>query len=170
MRKNKYYKKKSEIEPEQSSGFDYCKKCMYAKPQCICNLKFSKSKQLDNKKIDVQEYKEIHSDEAALQNQCENLLNTLKIEYYRVPDFIWKNKSPRLRNLASKYFKGKPDLLCLIPFDDIYIKAIAFELKTEKGRLTQGQQNWQRRLPLIIIRSFEQFQECLNSFLKSEAT
>ncbi|MCP4395647.1 MAG: hypothetical protein GY804_15470, partial [Alphaproteobacteria bacterium] len=84
MRKKKYYKKKSdpvavnETTNPIGGGFEYCEKCMYAKSQCMCDLKFSKSKQLDNKKIDVQEYKEIHSDEAALQNQCENLLNTLK--------------------------------------------------------------------------------------------
>ncbi len=181
MRKKKYYKKKSdpvavnETTNPIGGGFEYCKKCMYAKSQCICNLKFSKSKQLNNKSIDVQEYKEINSNEDSLQKQCEGLLDSMKIEYYRIPEDITRLNSPThpvkipqyLKNLITKYFKGKPDLLCLIPHDDIYIKAVAFELKTKKGTLNPGQKEFQRKLPLIIIRSFEQFQECLNSFLDS---
>ena len=132
----------------------------------MTELKYSKSKQAGNKQIDAQEYKAIYSDEETLQGQCENLLDIMKIEYYRIPDIIWKNRSPHLRKMASKYLKGKPDLLVLKPYDDIYIKAVAFELKTKKGKLTGGQKQFQRHLPLIIIRSFEQFQASLDEFLK----
>lgn len=130
-------------------------------------LKHSKRKRLGNKQIDVQEYKVIYSDEETLQGQCENLLDIIKVEYYRIPDIIWKNRSPHLRKMASKYLKGKPDLLVLKPFNDIYIKAVAFELKTKKGKLTGGQKQFQRNLPLIIIRSFEQFEKELNVFLEN---
>ena len=130
--------------------------------------KFSKRKQTGNRQIDVQEYRAIIQNESSLQEQCENLLDLMKLEYYRVPDIIWKNRSPYLRKIASKYLKGKPDLLVMKPYDDIYIKAVAFELKTKKGKLTGGQKQFQRKLPLIIIRSFEKFQLELNNFLREE--
>lgn len=135
----------------------------------MAELEFSKSKQTGNKQIDVQEYKAIYSDEETLQRQCENLLDLMGLKYYRIPDAIWKFKgtTPATRKILSGYFKGLPDLTVLIPLDDIYCKAVCFELKTKKGKLTGGQKQFQRKLPLIIIRSFEQFQLELKNFLDS---
>lgn len=131
-------------------------------------LKFSKAKQTQRKSIDVQEFKEIYNNEAALQRQCESYLKALGLVFYRIPDFIWRFKgtTPATRKLLSAYFKGLPDLTVLIPFDDIYAKAVCFELKTKKGKLTGGQKAFQRKLPLIIVRSFEQFQKEMEAFLK----
>lgn len=141
----------------------------------MSELKFSKKKQTGNRQIDVQEYKAIYSDEETLQGQCENLLDLMKVEYYRVPEDVTRlcspthpaNVSQRIKNMISKYFLGKPDLLIIKPFDDIYIKAMACELKTAKGKLTGGQKRFQRKVPLIIIRSFEKFEKELNNFLDS---
>ena len=131
-------------------------------------LKFSKKKQTGNKQIDAQQYKAITQNEASLQKQCEQLLDMMHLRYYRIPDAIWKFKgtTPATRAILSNYFKGLPDLTVLIPLDEIYCKAVCFELKTKKGKLTGGQKRFQRKLPLIIIRSFDQFQKELEVFLR----
>ena len=131
-------------------------------------LKFSKKKQTGNKQIDSNEYKSITTKESDLQRQCEQLLDLMHLEYYRIPDAAWKNKAPHIRKILSHYLKGKPDLLVMKPFDDVYIKAVAFELKTKTGKLTGGQKAFQRKLPLIIIRSFEEFSVQLDKFLREE--
>jgi hypothetical protein len=68
--------------------------------------------------------------------------------------------------MISSFIKGLPDFIILKKFDDIYSKAVCFELKTAKGKMSQGQRNFAKVIPVIIIRSFEQFQKELNAFLK----
>ena len=134
----------------------------------MSELKFSKKKQTGNKVIDVPEYKAATTKESDIQRQCEQLLDLMHLEYYRIPDAAWKNKIPHVRKILSHYLKGKPDLLVMKPFDDVYIKAVAFELKSKKGVLTGGQKAFQRKLPMIIIRSFEEFSKQLDNFLREK--
>lgn len=125
-------------------------------------LKYSKEKQIGRKIMDKPRSKAIKKDEVILQRQCEGLLDWLKVRYIRVPDCIWNYNVPAyIRQLAANYFKGLPDLTIL--FNDNTF--ICVELKTKTGRMTQGQKNFAKYIPVTIIRSFEDFEKLIKSKL-----
>ena len=127
-------------------------------------LPFSKRKQLQNNTIDFQEFKSIKNNESNLQNQCEELLNWKHIFYIRVPDavYLWIFSIPivpqYIKGIVSKYLKGLPDLTILFPGGTYW----CVELKTKTGKLSQGQKAFAKRVPVTVIRSFEDFEKQLN--------
>lgn len=125
-------------------------------------LKFSKRKQTGRNTIDVKEFKAITGNEASLQKQCEEWLTANQIQFIRIPEEVTKLCSPthparvsqHVKNMISKYFLGISDLVILLK-DGRYL---AVELKSKKGRLTQGQRRFASRIKeLFVIRSYDDF-------------
>ena len=132
----------------------------------IDELKFSKRKQLHRKVTDVPTAKPIKKDEAALQRQCEELLDWMKVTYIRIPDSLWRNQAPiYIKKLMSRYLKGLPDLTILFN-NGTYL---CVELKTKQGRMTQGQKNFAKYIPVTVIRSFEDFEKLIKEKLNEIA-
>ena len=124
----------------------------------IDELKFSKRKQLHNKITDSPQAKPIKKNEAELQRQCEELLDWMKVTYIRIPDSLWRNQAPiYIKKLMSRYLKGLPDLTILFN-NGTYL---CVELKTKQGRMTQGQKNFAKYIPVTVIRSFEDFEKLI---------
>lgn len=124
-------------------------------------LKFSKRKQTGRNTIDVQEFKAITENEAALTRQCENYLTANQIAFIRIPDAVYKfifaagNRIPvNIRVLVAKFIKGLPDFTILLRNGSY----LCVELKTKKGKQTQGQKTFAKMVKNVyIIRSFEDF-------------
>ncbi len=149
----------------------------------MSELKFSKKKQLQKNSIDVQEFKETFLLESHLQSQCDDYLQYFpNVKVIRIPDALFKwiympqgktssylqNILKYVQSIVSKYLKGIPDLIILKKYDDIYCKAVCFELKKKDGIMSQGQKNFSKVVPVIIIRSFEQFFKEFNQFINEE--
>ena len=119
--------------------------------------------------ISVQEFKAITEDEGSLERTCEEWLNVQRIPFIRVPDAAYKaifgNRQidGRTKSLVSSFMKGLPDITILNP-DGRYL---CIELKTSKGKQSQGQINFERKVPnhYRIIRSFEDFEKQVEEFL-----
>lgn len=132
-------------------------------------LPFSKERLLRKNTISVREFKSIVSDESSLQRQCEEYLDLHRITYIRVPDAIYKaifgttDIKPHIKRLISSFIKGLPDLTILIKGVK-YNQALCVELKTSKGKLSQGQKSFAKNVNVHIVRSFEDFEKLVNAF------
>jgi len=125
-------------------------------------LQFSKAKQVGKRVTDGVKAKPIKKDEAALQRQCEELLDWMKLKYIRIPDVVWRNNAaPYVKKLMSRYLKGLPDLTILFS-DNTFL---CVELKTKSGVMTQGQKNFAKYIPVTIIRSFDDFENLIKKKL-----
>ena len=93
------------------------------------------------------------------QRQCEQYLRVRKIDYIRIPDWIYRlvTSNPKLRKWISQYFKGLPDLMIFRQWSSPYNLALFVELKKKGGQLGQGQEALGRRLNVLVIREFEVF-------------
>jgi len=104
--------------------------------------------------------------EEHLQNIAEQYLTLKKIKYIHLPKgsqrFIWNKKFGipiQVAMEASKALKGVPDLI-LFGRDGTY-KLI--ELKSEKGKLTEGQKEW-LDYGLELFREFDEFQKFVDEW------
>ena len=136
-------------------------------------LPHSKRKQLQNNVIDKKEFKALTCKESDLQNQCEEYLGWMHIKFVRIPDILYniifnpENEIYHLipiliRKIIAKYIKGLPDLTILFPDGRFW----CVELKTKKGKLSQGQKTFAKYVPVTIKRSFEDFKKELDEKLK----
>ena len=138
-------------------------------------LPFSKRKQTRRKSMDVQEFRKWVGNERSLQSQCENYLNVKGVFYIRIPDGIYKyvfsqySKLPKyVRAFFARFVKGIPDLTILKPYGEKYNLALCIELKTEKGRLTQGQKNVSQKINVQVKRSLEDVVKEVQEFEEME--
>lgn len=135
-------------------------------------LKFSKRKQLQNNIYGISDFKKEYNKEIDLQRQCEQYLQLVKVPFIRIPDQVYKSifgnthTPPYLKRLVSQFLKGLPDLIVMKKQDDKHCLAICIELKTSKGKLSQGQKNFAKELPLIVIRNFDDFVKLIEEFMK----
>jgi len=127
---------------------------------------YPKSKQTGNKTITAEEFKSINANEKALQDRCEEYLQYFPdIAVIRIPDAVYRAifannfVSAHIKKLISKYLKGLPDLILLKKHDSFFCKAVCIELKTKKGKQSQGQKHFANKVPVILCRSFEHFQK-----------
>jgi len=140
---------------------------MTNREELVKDLPFSKRKQAGRNVIDVPEYKKMTELEKHLQFQCEEYLRVKKIPYVRIPDQIYNIVvKSKYSNLATEYLKGIPDLIIFnaIP-DSEYNQVLCVELKTSKGKPTQGQRNWGKYVNVLIRRSFEHFKKTVDEFI-----
>jgi hypothetical protein len=134
------------------------------------DLPFSKAKATRRYFMEVDEFKATTDTEDALQRQCEQYLRARKIDYIRIPDWIYRLviNSPKLRKWVSQYFKGLPDLMIFRLWSSPYNLALFVELKKKGGQLSQGQEALGRRLNVLVIREFELFVIVVEKFLEQQ--
>ena len=82
-----------------------------------------------------------------------------------------------LSMMQARIFKGEgmtsgvADMLLLHPSADGHWCGLAIEFKTEKGRQSQRQKEWQKALESVgcyryeIVRNFEEFRTLINNYL-----
>lgn len=143
------------------------------------DLKFSKKKQL-KKTITKDEFKAIYHDEASLQRQAESYLDHLYLEYYRVPDGVYKllfggkdgkyfiEIPEHIRSLFSSFFKGVPDLTIFKNSDFPECRALRIEFKTKTGKQTQSQKKRAAKAHVVVVRSFDHFKQLVDDFIKEQ--
>ena len=103
--------------------------------------------------------------EDSLQHQAELYLELKEIPFIRIPTSVLAEvshgRSSAAKHDVSKYLCGVPDLVCL--FDDGTYLCI--ELKTDIGKVSQGQKNWWNRIGKepLVCRTIEEVIEVLKS-------
>ena len=136
------------------------------------NLKFPKTEPTE------QVMKKLRGEtEAQIQDYCEQYLNKKGIPFLHIPDAVYESCS-RFSPLSeikkvqiSAYLKGVPDLMIFkhVKYDQYSPNdnnCLIVELKSEKGRLSQGQQNWNTGLKVHVIKSFEAFKDLVDEWSK----
>ena len=103
--------------------------------------------------------------EKVLQSKCEKYLDLKGIRYIRLPDSLYGmifnpyNKvPPQVRREISDCIKGVPDLIILDKQGN-YNKCLLIELKTETGKLSQGQKSFSKGLNVEVVRDLTTFKE-----------
>lgn len=109
-------------------------------------------------------------DEDDLQAAAERYLQLRRIRYIHIPGklqkYIWNKRSavpPWIAKIASDALKSIPDLLLFDPRG----RYLAIELKSDTGRLTEGQKAW---LPygLVVCRDIDDFVLIVNKWSKND--
>jgi len=105
--------------------------------------------------------------EHQIQCQCEELLNIMGIAFIRIPDAVYRqfgysshSVSSGIKKQVNTYLKGLPDITILCKSGKYY----AVELKSTKGKQSQGQKNFEKLVTAsnyYIIRSVEALQELI---------
>lgn len=132
---------------------------------------YTKAMQTGRQTITSDEFKASNDSEQALQRQCEEMLKYHPdIAVIRVPDAAYKaifaNQTipSWVRALIARFLKGLPDLILLRADGETYCKAVCVELKTKKGKQTQGQKKFARIVPVHVCRSLEHFEQIVKDF------
>ena len=126
------------------------------------------------KPLTVAEFKATTESEAGFQQTCEEYLAVHQIAFIRFPDAAYKaifaNPAikPYLKALCSRFMKGMPDITIL----NTDGRFLCIELKTAKGKQSQGQKNFQSKVRnhYIIVRSFEEFEKRVTDFINERGT
>lgn len=71
-----------------------------------------------------------------------------------------------LQKIVAEYWRGLPDLIVLKQANEKYCSACCVELKTKKGKLSQGQKNFAKKLPVFVCRSFDDFVKIIDNFIE----
>lgn len=112
--------------------------------------------------------------ESELQKQANDLLDYLRIPYYRIPDFVWnwvKHNAPVeiVKALADSFAGKLPDNFVFTNLTDKYLIALPMELKTATGKLHGKQKTYAKRDNWQISRSPEETIELVNQFIADAA-
>lgn len=131
---------------------------------------YTKKNQTGRQWVEVDGLSKWQGNESDLQNLCEGyLLHFPQIAIIRIPDVVYEaifsnsNLPVWIKKLVSKYLKGLPDLV-LLKQDGLTTKALCIELKTEKGKQSQGQKKFGNIVRVHIVRSFEVFIKLIDEF------
>lgn len=108
--------------------------------------------------------------ESQIQEQCEDLLDHLRLAYIRIPDSVYRwvfgsgSRIPvAIRRLISAFIRGLPDITILLR-DGRYI---CVELKTVTGKLSQGQKRFSKMVGeqnYHVVRSVQGLKELLQEY------
>ena len=109
--------------------------------------------------------------EKAIQKACEQYLDLMQISYIRIPDEVYRaifarGQTPVGIRVASA-IKGVPDITVLLT-DGRYH---CFELKTAKGKLSQGQKSFCAGVGVqnyTVVRSVEEFIDKIKHLQRGE--
>lgn len=132
-------------------------------------LKFSKEDQVKRYSRRKTKTPSAKISEHDLQVQCENYLKLIGLYFIRVPDAIYSSifgnrfVHPKTKKLISSFIKGVPDLM-IFKKDGEYSKCLMVELKVGKNKLSQGQLNVARQVPVHVVRDFLTFTKKVNEF------
>jgi len=119
-------------------------------------LPFSKYKFTHRSIKDISKTADLGSEDE-LQQKCEEWLKEEKIPYIHIGKAIYKDVKIR------KKYRGIPDLI-IFKKDKKYDKCLLVELKSLRGKTSQGQKNWAGGLNIYLLRSFQDFKELVLSF------
>jgi VRR-NUC domain len=106
--------------------------------------------------------------EKDLQSLAENLCIALGIRFFRIPDklmgFLANYAPPWVRVFVARYFQGVPDLMLFKPIQggDNVVRFI--EIKTEVGKVSQGQSKWHSGLNVHVCYGWEQTEKAIREF------
>lgn len=118
--------------------------------------------------------------ERDLQVRAENLCISLGIRFFRIPDKLngfLRNYAPTwVRVFVARYFSGLPDMLLFKPRfrpvdsdqpdphdqDDNICRLL--EIKTEAGKLSQGQRKWHSGLDVIVTYGWPETEKAIRDF------
>jgi hypothetical protein len=103
---------------------------------------------------------------------CEDYLDALQVEYIRFPDTLYRivfgsgSSVPiQVKTMLAAFMKGKPDLIILKPWEP-YAKALCIELKVGSNKMSQGQLNFAKKIPVSECRDFDSFKKIVDEFLR----
>ena len=106
--------------------------------------------------------------EASIQEQAEELLDALGIRYIHIPAnlqrYLRVTAPPQIAAEASRAFKGLPDIVAFRQGSGAYADCLLLEIKTEAGRLSQGQVNWHRGLPVQVTHGWAETKAAILQF------
>jgi hypothetical protein len=104
-----------------------------------------------------------------LQVMAEELCIRMGIRFVRVPDLIYKTvfgsptTPPHVKAMIAEFIRGLPDLLLLAKAEkDNRCRLI--EIKTEAGKLSQGQKNWHDGLDVVVCHGWPETKAAIISF------
>jgi hypothetical protein len=106
--------------------------------------------------------------EKDLQSMAENLCNAIGRRFFRIPDklmgFLANFAPPWVRVFVARYFQGVPDMMLFKPIDggDNIVRFI--EIKTEAGKVSQGQSKWHSGLNVHVCYGWEQTEKAIKEF------
>jgi hypothetical protein len=132
----------------------------------------SKQDQTRRKWIEVDGKTKWQGAELDLQRQCEEYLRYFpNIAVVRFPDMayraIFASILPEyIKRMIAGYIKGIPDLILLRNKTDGSTAALCVELKSGKGKLSQGQKNFGNKVTVNIVRDFESFTKLISEFVE----
>lgn len=71
------------------------------------------------------------------------------------------------RKFVSEYLRGIPDLTLIIPCKESkYNYSHLLELKTEKGKLSQGQKKWAKNVNVTVPRKWDEIKKEIDDFIE----
>ena len=123
------------------------------------------------KKIKTPTKKKRTSPEKLIQKKVEAYLNILGVRFFHIPDYLlmFIKATPGvpqyLKNLVSQHFKGLPDLIIWHKNKKGFNHCLLLELKTETGKLSQGQKNWHKGLNVAVTYGAEEAIKEIDKFI-----
>lgn len=112
--------------------------------------------------------------EDILQEGAEKFLQLNNIPYIHIPNDVYRlifgDKSSRnigAKARVSKAIKSVPDLLIFKKDGDKHNKDLLIELKTPKGKLTEGQKQFKEKLNVLVLRKLGDVIDEINEFMDS---
>lgn len=107
--------------------------------------------------------------EKDIQQLAEDLCDSLGIRWFRIPDklmgFLAHYAPAWVRVFVARYLKGVPDLMLFKKLEtgDNLVRFI--EIKTEAGKVSQGQEHWHRGLDVKVCYGIEETKKAIKDFL-----
>lgn len=108
--------------------------------------------------------------EKDLQVMAENLALALGIRFFRIPDkllsFLANYAPPWTRVFVARYFVGVPDMLLFKSLPDGRNEVKFIEIKTEAGKVSQGQSKWHSGLNVVVAYGWDETEKAIRDFAK----
>ena len=106
--------------------------------------------------------------EKDLQGMAENLALALGIRFFRLPDslmgYLAACNVQWIRVFISRYLAGVPDLMLFKALPDGRNEVRFIEIKTEAGKLSQGQSKWHSGLHVQVCYGWDETEKAIRSF------
>lgn len=107
--------------------------------------------------------------EKNLQAMAEHLCIQLGIRFFRIPDklmgFLATSAPVWVRVFVAGYFQGVPDLMLFKKRPDGSNEVRFIEIKTEAGKISQGQAKWHSGLTVMVTYGWYETEQAIRSFI-----
>jgi len=106
--------------------------------------------------------------EKDLQSMAENLCLSMGIRFFRLPDsllgYLATCQVTWLRAFVSRYLAGVPDLMLFRALPDGRNEVRFIEIKTEAGKVSQGQAKWHSGLAVNVCYGWAETEKAILEF------